>query len=196
MKRKRGISGSGLVDLQGAVAVLKSGGLIVMPTDTVYGVAAHTDTPGSREKLYEAKKRDGRKPIPVLVAGLGEAERRGGEFSAVARDLVRRFWPGPLTIVVPNSGVAVGYRMPDHSVALELIRLAGGALYVTSANLSGSPPADNVEAALQMLAPLATAGIEGGPKPAGTVSTVVRVDGDTVEILRAGAISRNELNHA
>jgi len=90
----------------------------------------------------------------------------------------------------------VGYRMPDHSVALELIRLAGGALYVTSANLSGSPPADTVEAALQMLAPLAAAGIEGGPKPAGTVSTVVRVDGDTVEILRAGAISRNELNHA
>lgn len=195
MKRNRASSVSGLVDLQGAVDTLKSGGLVVMPTDTVYGVAAHTDTPGSRMKLYEAKKRDGKKPIPVLVTGLSEAERRGGQFSEAARDLVRRFWPGPLTIVVPSGGVTVGYRMPDHSVALELIRLAGGALYVTSANLSGDPPAENVATALRMLAPLVVAAVDGGPKPTGMVSTVVRVEGERIEILREGAISRNELNH-
>ena len=176
-----------------ALRALAAGELVVMPTDTVYGLAADPRVPGARDRLYAAKQRDRGKPIPVLVRDLTDAERRGAVFSARARGLARRFWPGPLTLVVPAGEGFEGYRMPRHPIAQALIAGCGGALYVTSANVSGQPSALTAREAISALGSAVRTVVEEGPPPDGRESSVVRVAGDTVEILREGALSRSEI---
>ncbi len=173
--------------LKKAVEVLESGGLVVIPTETVYGLAAKMDY---AEKVYEVKKRPKTKPLPVQST-LSEVEELG-EFSDLAKELARVYWPGPLTMVVkaktkiPETVTAgtekVGIRVPKHEFAYKLLEEVGP-LVVTSANLSGykapkAPEEVNVQADLL---------IDMGPV-GGIPSTVIEVSGNKVKLIREGAI--------
>jgi len=179
--------------LPAAVAALKAGFLIAFPTDTVYGVAADPRVEGAREKLYEAKKREPRKPVPVLISNSAVAEKWGGAFSNAARLLSERFWPGPVTLVLPVGESFEGFRVPRHPVAMAILEAAGGALYTTSANLSGQPPVGSAQEAQSALAPFVRAILEGRPHPSGRESTVVKVVGEQVVVLREGAVPKKEI---
>lgn len=168
-----------------AASVLQSGNLIILPTETVYGVAG---LPGSEERLYAAKERDRGKPIPLMAADVDAVKRHGAQLSAKARRLAGRYWPGPLTLVVLCGGKTEGFRVPDHAVALAVVKAVGGLLRVTSANLSGDPAAKTVEAALAALGDHVALALDAGPSPLGVESTVVDVTADEFRILRQGAL--------
>jgi len=181
-----------------AARVLREGGLVVFPTDTVYGVGAAVDRPDAVARLYVAKGRPLDRPIPVLIADLDQLERLARDVNDAILRLARRFWPGALTIVVPaqpwlpveivrDTG-AVGLRMPDHPVALAIIRVAGGAVATTSANRSGEREACTVEEAVAALGETVDLYVDGGRTPGGIPSTVVALQDGEIRILRRGAL--------
>lgn len=171
-----------------AVACLKQGSLIIVPTDTVYGVAADARIAGAEERIYQAKGRDRGKPIPLLAADLDQVKACGAEMNALEDKLARTFWPGPLTLVLKVGPASEGFRVPDHAVARALLEAAGGVLRVTSANASGEPPALTAGDAVRALGPFVEAVVDAGRAPGGVPSTVVRVDAGKIVVLRAGAI--------
>lgn len=178
-----------------AVEALEGGRVVGMPTDTVYGLAAHPDRPEAVERLYELKGRPDGKPIALLV---GSMEQAAGfvVLDGAAAALARRHWPGGLTLVaravrpfpewIGDRGLTVGVRMPDHDLALELLGRTGP-LAVTSANLSGRPSTvGDVEA--RRIFGEAVACYLPGTCPGGTSSTVVDVTGPEPVVLRRGPI--------
>ena len=167
--------------LESAAAVLMGGGVVVVPTDTVYGLAAHPDFPAAVERLYAIKAREARKPIALLACDAAGAERFVG---AAAAAVGARHWPGALTVVSQGEGV----RVPDHEWTRALIMRCGGALRVTSANLSGRRPATDVPAALADVGLSADLVVDGGVSPGGAASTVVRVDDGVLTVLRPGPV--------
>ena len=179
-----------------AVEALRRGSLIVMPTDTVYGLAADARLPDALDKIYEAKSRERGKPIPLLAVGVAAVEAFGARLGAVERRLAVRFWPGPLTLVLGVGERTEGFRVPDHGVALALLGANGGPLRVTSANVSGEPPALTAEAAACTVGVSVELILDAGPSPGGTPSTVAEVVNGEVRILRAGAIARELLEQA
>ncbi len=186
---------------EAAAAVLR-GELIILPTDTVYGVGTCPFDEQAVDRLYIAKQRSRDKGIPILIADVSDISLIVADVSPQAEELIARFWPGPLTLVLPkrneltpaiskSKGVAV--RMPDHDVSREVIRAAGGALATTSANLSGRAPAQTVKMALYDLAGVATVAIDAGPSAGQLASTVVDCTGNEPRILRTGPITMREL---
>jgi len=169
------------------------GHLVIMPTDTVYGVAADARVAGAEEKIYLAKGRERGKPVPLLASGIDEVERYGAEFDAIEEKLAEKFWPGPLTLVLGVGGRMEGFRVPDHDVSLDLLKAAGGILRVTSANLSGEPPALTAEAAVRALGDFVDVVLDAGKVRGGTPSTVAKVENGRVIVLREGAIGSVEL---
>lgn len=176
-----------------AAGALKMGHLVIMPTDTVYGVAADARVAGAEEKIYLAKGRERGKPVPLLASGIDEVERYGAEFDAIEEKLAEKFWPGPLTLVLGVGGRMEGFRVPDHDVSLDLLKAAGGILRVTSANLSGEPPALTAEAAVRALGDFVDVVLDAGKVRGGTPSTVAKVENGRVIVLREGAIGSVEL---
>ena len=170
--------------LTAAAAVLNSGGVAVIPTDTVYGLAAHPSFPSAVERLYSIKARERKKPIALLASGPAEAGAFVGGFPETAQRLLRH-WPGALTIVAKGEGL----RVPDHEWTRRLIAACGGTLRVTSANLSGRRPATDAPAALAEVGLSADIMVDGGVSPGGVPSTVVKVSDDGIEVLRQGAIA-------
>ena len=176
-----------------AAQALAAGGLVAFPTETVYGLGAKAERTGAA-KLASLKGRDRSKPIALLLSRFDLAGRSVSEVSATARRLADAFCPGPITLVLPaRGGGTVGVRVPDHEVALALVRACGGALYATSANLSGQPPARSAEEVAAAFPRGLDLIVDGGAVAIGTASTVVRVDGDRWEILRTGALSEQDL---
>ncbi|MCS7050892.1 MAG: L-threonylcarbamoyladenylate synthase [Thermomicrobium sp.] len=181
-----------------AARVLRDGGLVVFPTDTVYGVGAAVDRPEAVARLYVAKGRPLDRPIPVLISDLRQLERLASEVTEDVERLAHRFWPGALTIVVParewlpreivRDTAAVGLRMPDHPTALAIISAAGGAVATTSANRSGEPEACTVEEAIAALGDAVDLYVDGGRTPGGIPSTVVALEGGVLRVLRHGAL--------
>lgn len=192
----RSASDTSVHNIENAVKTLKKGGLVIMPTDTVYGIAAHPSFPEAEKRIFSMKGRDNHKPIPLLVADIGTAESLGIRFGAEERVLADRFWPGPLTLVLDAGSRKEGVRVPDHALALDLIRGAGGALRVTSANVSGNEPASTAEEAMEYFGPAVTV-VNGGRAPGGTVSTVAEVISDgrsvSIDVKREGAITAGQL---
>lgn len=198
------IEGSGVEAAAAAAAdALAAGGLVVMPTDTVYGLAASlADTAAIRE-IFRVKDRPEDMPLPVLVASPADAERLvPGELEA-HEALLHRHWPGALTVIVRSSpqipsevtsgGPTVGLRQPDGDAAQAILRAAGGALAVTSANISGDLPACDVsELPDELLRDVALV-IDGGRCPGGTASTVLDLSTDPPRVLRPGPIDVDEL---
>ena len=176
-----------------AVKALRAGELVVVPTETVYGLAADPAVPGAEDRIYAAKSRDHGKPIPLMISGLKVVTRYGGILSPRALRLARAYWPGPLTLVLPRGGGTEGFRMPDHPVTLALLRAAGGMLRVTSANVSGEPAARDAQTAADALGPAVGLVLDAGPAPLGLESTVVLAIGDDLKILRQGAISEEAI---
>lgn len=182
--------------------LLRAGEVVAFPTETVYGLGADATNSDAVLRIYETKGRPRFNPLIVHVADLEMAERLA-EFSPLARKLAT-FWPGPLTLVLPRKADAglsdiatagldsVGIRIPDHTLALELIRAAGRPLAAPSANPSGrlSPTtAAQVLKGFEGRVPV----LDGGPANAGVESTILAVTGDTVTQLRAGALAREEV---
>lgn len=174
-------------------AVLRAGGLVAFPTETVYGIAANPDAPGAIERLLQARKSAPDKTLTLHVADPSAAARRvGGPLPTLARRLIKRFWPGPLTIVFPTpDGRGLGIRCPANRIAQDLIARAGVPVLAPSANVSGAPPATSADEALRVFDGAIDWVIDGGPTRFGRPSTVVRVDGARWELLREGAIPRS-----
>jgi len=183
--------------LDEALAVLRSGGLLVVPTDTVYGVAADPRVPGAERRLYRAKGRAGDKALPLLAADYAQIESWPARLNPMARKLARRYWPGALTMVLDcGTRGREGFRIPAQAATRTLLRAAGGPLRVTSANLSGAPPALTAQAAAEALGASVALVLDAGPAAGGLPSTVIRVDDNTVTVLREGAIPAQEILEA
>lgn len=184
--------------LEAAAAALRRGELVVMPTDTVYGVAADAFNPGAVDALLAAKGRGRDMPVPVLVANQEMLVALVGELPEAAKALTSAHWPGALTVVVRHTphlswdlGDArgtVAVRMPDDELALALIARTGP-LAVSSANRSGHPPATTMMAARLQLGASVAVYLDGGPRPSGTPSSIVDLTGDAPRLLREGALS-------
>jgi L-threonylcarbamoyladenylate synthase len=179
--------------LSEAVLALKTGSVVGVPTDTVYGLAAHPEHDGAMDTLYALKGRPREKAIALLVAEAEDLERLAAKVPDAARALAERYWPGGLTLVLRSAAdpsITLALRMPDHEVPLSLIRQIGSPLATTSANRSAATSprtADDVLAQLPGGYPLL---IDDGPCPIGIDSTVVDFTGSGARILRSGAISR------
>jgi L-threonylcarbamoyladenylate synthase len=181
--------------IEQAARFVKKGGLIVYPTDTVYGLGCDPFDTKSVARLFEAKAR-GSKPIPILCENLLKASNIV-RLNAVALSLARRNWPGALTIIAPrirevprqvDQGTGeVGVRVPAMAKCLKLIMLCGGYLAGTSANLSGRPSCQTAEDAIGILGKKVDLILDGG-RTKGEASTVVRMRGNTVEVLREGPV--------
>ncbi len=192
--------------IDAAVAVLRAGGIVVFPTDTVYGVGALPGDERAVAKIFRAKQRPPEKALPVLVADENDLMRVAAAVSAPARRLARAFWPGGLTLVLRRApgfrgaGLAddetVGVRIPDHEVARALIRAAGGALAVTSANLSGQPSPRTAQEAAAQIGRGVDLVLDGGPCPGGVESSVVDCSRTPPRLLREGALTREQLTRA
>lgn len=187
--------------LHAAELALAAGELVVFPTDTVYGLAAHPDVPGATERIFEAKGRPRTLTLPVLIPDIEQATRVA-VFDARGEALAKRFWPGALTIVVPRTELAagwelgeeegtVGVRMPAHEDALALLRRTGP-LAVTSANRSGEPTPTTCEGVREALGDSVTVYLCGG-STSNTPSTVVDLTGAEPRVLRDGAIRSEEV---
>jgi L-threonylcarbamoyladenylate synthase len=185
-----------------AAHAVSSGQLVVLPTDTVYGLGADAFDAGAVAGLLAAKGRGRDMPLPVLVGSWDTIDGLVNVVSRSARALIEAFWPGGLTLVVPQApslswdlGDArgtVAVRMPQHPVALEVLAQTGP-MAVSSANTSGQPPALTVAAAQEQLGDLVELYLDGGPSMVGVASTIVDLTGEVPKLLRAGAISLSDL---
>ena len=190
--------------LEKAASVVRAGGLIIYPTDTVYGLGCDPLNARAVGRVFEVKGR-GARPLPVLASSVEEA-MRVAELSEIALELAQAFWPGPLTLVVPRKPIlpsvltcdlpSVGVRVPGHEFAIELIRACGGLLVGTSANKSGHPPPRTVEEALRELGGSVELAIDGGPTPLGISSTVLDLTGPEPRLVREGPIKMEDILEA
>ena len=181
-----------------AAECLKRGELVVVPTETVYGVAARADAPAAMARLYAAKGRDAAKRIALFAADLAAARAAGAQADEIAERLAAAFWPGPLTLVLPAAaGEWIGFRCPDHPVALAWLRALDGIVpAVSGANRSGRPAAKAADTTGTHHAPHVALALDAGPVAVGAASTVVKVAGGAVDILRPGPIDRAALERA
>lgn len=179
--------------LDEARTCLERGDLVGLPTETVYGVAADPTIPEAMDRLYAAKQRPAEKQLAWLVPDQGWEELDGLRDSRIALALGRLYWPGPLTLVVDTADGSRGYRMPDHSLALDLLRHMGRPLAVSSANLSGFSPASTAAEAVDQLGAAVALYLDAGSTGGGVPSTVVKISHDHVQILREGAIPTREI---
>jgi tRNA threonylcarbamoyl adenosine modification protein (Sua5/YciO/YrdC/YwlC family) len=181
--------------VEAAAQALRDGRLVVFPTETVYGLAARADDPAALALLREAKGRDAGKPLSLHLPDVASLEARFGPLSPPAARLARRRLPGPLTLVLPDraEGGFTGVRVPDDPLAAAVLRAAGVPVVATSVNRSGEPPALTGSDAAAASGGKAAVVLDAGPCRIGMASTVVRVDGEKVEVLREGAIPAREV---
>jgi L-threonylcarbamoyladenylate synthase len=191
--------------IEEAAEVLRNGGLVAYPTDTVYGLAALPSDDAAVESLFAAKRRRPDQSTPLLIASPRDLMLVTHDVPQVAQNLIRDFWPGGLTIILRKSpsfhsraitGDTVGVRVPDHIVPRELVRLLGSPITGTSANIAGGPEPLTADGVREQLGDSVDYVIDGGRCPGGTPSTVIDCTVEPPRILRAGAISREELVRA
>ncbi|MGZ4722488.1 L-threonylcarbamoyladenylate synthase [Oryzihumus sp.] len=185
-----------------AALAVQRGQLVVLPTDTVYGIGADAFSPDAVRALLEAKGRGREMPPPVLVSAATTLDALAVGVPSYARALVEALWPGPLTIVcrqqpslqwdLGDTRGTVAVRMPDHPVALELLSRTGP-LAVSSANLTGQPAATDADEAERMLGGRVEVLLDGGPTPGPVPSTIVDVTGPVGRVLRRGAVPLERL---
>ena len=178
--------------------VLKAGGLAALPTETVYGLGANALDPAAVAKIFAAKERPFFDPLIVHVADIDWLPRVARSFPPLAQKLAERFWPGPMTLVLPKtdaipdlvtSGLpTVGVRIPDHALTLQVLRLANIPIAAPSANLFGRLSPTTVEHVREQLGDRIDAILDGGPCRVGVESTILRIDEDRVTLLRPGGV--------
>lgn len=192
--------------IERALELLRAGELVAFPTDTVYGVGADATSEAAVEKLFVAKVRPASKPIALLVAPEQDLGVVASEVPAGVAELGRRFWPGGLTIILRRSAAVpdavtvgsptVGVRVPNHPVALRLLRELGRPLATTSANLSGQASPTTGDEVFRQLSGRIPLVLDGGRCPGGVESTVLDLTTPRPLIRRLGAISREALEEA
>lgn len=195
--------GAGRADIARAVQVLRDGGIVAFPTDTVYGVGAHAFLPAAVRQLYVVKRRPADKAIPLLIPGADALSQAAAAVPEVAYELAARFWPGALTIVLPRAeevsdavtagGDTVALRAPDHPVVHALLAALGVPLAATSANLSDHPPPATADGVLAQLDGRIDLILDGGTCPEGVPSTVLDLTVSPPRILRAGGVAKEQI---
>lgn len=183
--------------IDAAQAALEAGELAVLPTDTVYGLAADAFSPEAVQRLLDAKGRTRQMPPPVLVGAPTTLEALATEVPGWLRSMTHELWPGPLTVIcrqqpsltwdLGETHHTVAVRMPDHPVTLALLKQTGP-LAVSSANLTGEPAAVTVDDAERMLGDSVSVYLDAGTSPGGTASTILDVTGSAPRILREGPV--------
>ena len=186
-----------------AAEVIRAGGLVAFPTETVYGLGADALSAAAVERIFVAKERPKGNPIIVHVAGIDALEAVAARVPTQARDLAARFWPGPLTLVLPRSGAVplvttggletVAVRVPAHPVAQALIDAAERPIAAPSANRSGRPSPTRAEHVREDLEGRIELILDGGPTPVGVESTVLDMTTDPPTLLRPGGVTLEQL---
>ena len=192
-----------LTSIQEAAAVLRAGGLVAVPTETVYGLAVDATQEKAVQANYDAKGRPETKPLNVLVDGMSMVETVCRDIPEDAYRLAEVFWPGPLTMIlwgngslpsiVPAVGETQGVRCPDHPDTLEVIRALGRPLACPSANLSGQPSPKSADDVLAQLGGRIDAVLDGGPCTVGVESTILDLTVTPYRLLRRGGLSREAI---
>lgn len=194
----------GIMAIAEAAATIRTGGLVLYPTETVYGLGTDACSDEAVAKVFAAKARPLEDPIPVAVNSL-ELAQQIAELTPIAELAFKKFLPGPLTVVVKaksnkisklvTGGTAnIGIRIPDHPVVLKLIDFVGGPITATSANLSGKSAPSTIREALEQLGKRVDVALDSGKCKLGTPSTVVDLSSGSLRVLREGPISRKELS--
>ena len=196
-------------EIQRAKDCLSRGGVVAIPTDTLYGLAADATNSDAVNRVYEIKGRPANMPLPVLVSGweqVGTISSAEGKTLELAGDLAERFWPGPLTIVLPaatglparlTGGLdTIGVRMPDHAVPLALAGGIGKPITGTSANPSGWADITELSELRSTLGGMVDVIITSGAKPMGTASTIVAISDAGLTLLRPGALKFEDVRRA
>lgn len=188
--------------IDAAVHAVERGEVIVLPTDTVYGVGADAFQPKAVAAVLAAKGRGRHMPPPVLIPELRTVDGLGRDVPASARALMDACWPGPLTVIVlaqpslawdlGETHGTVALRVPDHEAALALLKRTGP-LAVTSANRTGEPAATTASGALEQLGDAVSVYLDGGDAPLGVASTIVDATGERLRIVREGGVSRERI---
>ena len=186
------------IDLERAVAVLKNGGVVAIPTDTLYGLAADVFNPAALDRVFAVKGRPDDLALPVLVSGWEQVKRVAENFPPQAQNLAERFWPGGLTLVVQKipglpdrltaGGPTVAVRMPGHPVPIQLIDGLGGPITGTSANISGDADIPSLAELTAQIGGRVDYIVKSGPVPEGKASTVIDITSGHPKLLREGAI--------
>jgi tRNA threonylcarbamoyl adenosine modification protein (Sua5/YciO/YrdC/YwlC family) len=189
-----------------AATVLRDGGIVVFPTETVYGIGALADSKFGAQEIFEVKVRPLDMPLPWLVENEDALDTYGVEVPEYAHQLAHAFWPGPLTLVVKAADRVgkdfrapdgtVGLRSPKHEVVTELIQAAGGPIIATSANTHGNPPPGSFDEVEVRIVNAADLTLDGGETEHQQASTVVLCTGDRPVVLREGAISTDDITAA
>jgi L-threonylcarbamoyladenylate synthase len=189
--------------VEAASLAVQRGDLVVLPTDTVYGIGADAFDPAAVRGLLAAKGRGREMPPPVLVSAVTTLDALATRVPGYARALVEAFWPGPLTVVchqqtslqwdLGDTRGTVAVRMPDHEVAREILERTGP-LAVSSANRTGMPAATDADQAEEMLGDSVAVIVDAGESPGGQASTIIDCTGTAGRVLRRGALSLEQLN--
>ena len=192
--------------LQEALGVLQKGGIVAYPTDTVYGLAVDAMNPQAVARLYRAKRRPQEKAIPLIVSGLAQVSQLAALPSCAAKRLMRAFWPGPLTLLMPaherapqhllGEGRRIGVRCPRLALNQQLAQALGNAITATSANLSGLPAALSAAEVIAQLAPTIDLVLDGGVAQSTAVSTILDVGVHPPRLCRPGKLSVQEIETA
>lgn len=189
--------------LKEVARTIKQGGVVVFPTETVYGIGANGLSENAVKRIYEVKQRPLNKPISLLVNGTDMINEIAQDITDLEKALIREFFPGPLTIIlkkkdiVPNIVTAnsntVGVRMPSNEIALKLIEYAGVPIATPSANISGKPSGTNMEDIMKDFEGKVDYFIDDGPSKIGISSTIVQVIDGVPHILRQGKITEEQI---
>lgn len=184
--------------MEGSAQILASGGLVVFPTETFYGIASDSQNPEGLAKLAELKDREAAKPFPLIISSVDQLDSLVGALPALAQKITDIHWPGPLTLVMEarpgvhpkllsdNNGI--GVRLSSWPIARALAEALGRAITATSANLAGGPPAKTVAELDPAVLDAVDLVLDGGPTPGGLASTVLDVRSDPPKVLRQGPI--------
>ena len=191
-------------NIRKAAVIIRLGGVVIYPTDTVYGLGCDPANVDATRRICEIKGRAD-KPLPLACSDV-ETARRIVEFNPIAERLAERFWPGPLTMVLParvdypiwvtHGARTLGVRVPDHQVARRLAKLSGGVIVSTSANKSGDPPPKTAQEAAEQIGEEVDLILDAGPAPLRQPSTVIDLSGDELWIIRPGPIRAEDIKKA
>lgn len=183
--------------IEEAARIIREGGLVAFPTETVYGLAANMLDAKAVERLYRVKDRPAGKPLTVHIAAPDILRAMAEEVPKAAEDLIKEFWPGPLTIIVKTKdGKKTGFRMPSNKIALLFIEACGVPVVAPSANISGARPPTSAGEVAQGLDGRIEMVLDGGPTEVGMESTVVDVTVSPSAVLRERAITISEIREA
>ena len=192
--------------LKKASVIIKKGGVVAYPTETFYGLGVKYDDISALKKLYGIKYRSWNKALPLIIGEVQELDLIASEMTVSAEKLAKKFWPGPLTLLLParpdisefitaNTG-KIAVRIPGASFALDLARSLGFPITATSANISGMPPADTAEDVIKYFGDALDLIVDCGKTPGGKPSTIVDASDQKIRFLRAGAVSIEDVFNA